>query len=195
MSYLSQNLIFTESKIYFVKDGIEYEVMMDWEDIIMYNYAKYVTNEGKAESILEIGFGMGISAEYIQSYKPTSHTIIEIHPQILERAKNWAKDREGVTILEGDWYDLVREGKLGKYDGVFLDTYFDKNIDKFKNYYSELVNKGGRMTWWNPTEDKLPSEDLRSKSNVEYEEIIINQPIPHNTYHNTSVYWMPKLQF
>lgn len=34
--------------------------------------------------ILEIGFGMGISAGHIQANSITSHTIVENHPQVIE---------------------------------------------------------------------------------------------------------------
>ena len=58
------------------------EVMMDWEDPIMSASAAYVTQGGG--DILEIGFGMGIASNYIQSHNISSHTIIENHYKIIE---------------------------------------------------------------------------------------------------------------
>lgn len=194
MSFREKKLTFKSDKIYFLENDVQKEVMMNWEAPIMQASAEFVTNKGSADSILEIGFGMWISAGYIQNYKPKSHTIIELHPSIVEQANSWAKEREGVTILEGNWYDLVREGKLGTYDGIFVDTYYDEYLDKFKQYYPNLLNKGGRMTWWNPTEDRLPPEYLRFQKGVTYTRIDINGKIPSNSYHNTSVYWMPQIQ-
>ena len=46
--------------------------MMDWEDGLMKKHADYVCSNGG--DILEIGFGMGISANYIQQNNPASHT-------------------------------------------------------------------------------------------------------------------------
>lgn len=194
MAFREKDLIFESSKIYFTEGKEVKEVMMDWETPIMQASAEYVTNNGKASSILEIGFGMGISAGYIQNFRPISHTIIEIHPEIITEANKFAKEHKGVTILEGNWYDLVREGKLGTYDGIFVDTYYDEYLDKFKQYYPNLLNKGGRMTWWNPTEDRLPPEDIWAQKGVNYTRIDIEGKIPTNTYHNASVYWMPQIQ-
>ena len=61
----------------------ESEVMMDWEDPIMSASSAYITEDGG--DILEVGFGMGISANYIQSHNISSHTIIENHPQVIEK--------------------------------------------------------------------------------------------------------------
>ena len=48
-------------------------VMMSWEHPLMKKHAEVVCrNSG---DILEIGFGMGISAGYIQQQKPKSHMI------------------------------------------------------------------------------------------------------------------------
>ena len=84
MSYISSSLKFYNNKIVVEDTGSDYngiEVMMDWEDSIMSASAAYVTQNGG--DILEIGFGMGISANYIQSHSISSHTIIENHPQII----------------------------------------------------------------------------------------------------------------
>jgi protein arginine N-methyltransferase 2 len=194
-NFLSKTLTFLSDKIYFLEGKETKEVMMSWESPIMMASAEYVTNGGSAKSILEIGFGMGISAGYIQQFKPSTHTIIEGHPEIVSKANDFAKKNEGVNILYGDWYDLVRGSELGKYDGIFFDTYYDLNDSKFKEYLPNLINKGGRVTWWNPTEDKLPPENLIIKKGVEYQRIDIKEKIPANSYHNSSVYWMPKIQF
>ena len=43
---------------------------------------------------------MGICADYIQAQGVNSHTIIEIHPQIIEKLNAWASDKSNVTILK-----------------------------------------------------------------------------------------------
>ena len=89
MYYLSQSLAFESDKIYFTgSDGLIQEVMMDWEHDIMKASADYVSQNGG--DILEIGFGMGISAGYIQSHSISSHTIVENHPDIISKAQEWA---------------------------------------------------------------------------------------------------------
>ena len=60
MQYISQSLTFAEDKITLTYAEEEFEVMMNWEDPLMSASAAYVCEGGG--DILEIGFGMGISA-------------------------------------------------------------------------------------------------------------------------------------
>ena len=57
-------------------------VMHKWEHPIMKTKADFICQNGG--DIIEFGFGMGISANYIQSHNINSHTICEINPQIIE---------------------------------------------------------------------------------------------------------------
>ena len=99
MSYLDKTLTFESDKIYYYDEdyGDNLEVMMSWEDPLMSASAAYVCQNGG--DILEIGFGMGISAGYIQSHSINSHTICENHPQIIPLALEWAEDKPNVTIV------------------------------------------------------------------------------------------------
>ena len=81
--YISSSLTFESDKITIQDLGDE--VMMDWEDSLMSASAAYVTQNGG--DILEIGFGMGISAGYMHSHSINSHTIVENHPQIITKAQ------------------------------------------------------------------------------------------------------------
>ena len=125
MVFKDNTLTFEDTKI--VDTYNNKEVMMSWEAPIMEKSAEYIC-QSKGD-ILEIGFGMGICPDYIQAKGVNSHTIVEIHPQIIERLKVWADDKDNVTIVEGDWYSV--DG-LTEYDGIFLDTYADYSIDNFK---------------------------------------------------------------
>ena len=81
MAFKDNILDFFDNKIVDTESDIE--VMMDWEDNIMKKSAEFVShNKG---DILEIGFGMGICSDYIQAQGVNSHTIVEIHPQIIEK--------------------------------------------------------------------------------------------------------------
>lgn len=195
MEYLSQSLVFTSSSIYYDWSNIEPEVaaeigdmyvMMDWEDPIMSASAAYVCENGG--DILEIGFGMGISANYIQSHTINSHTIIENHPEIILRAQAWASDKSNVTIVEGDWYSVF--GTLSTYDGLFYDTWMDYNNSHFSSSLSTLMKSGGKATWWNNDN----SEDTYFNiPDVTYD--IINVTPTSNQYFNHSQYYLPKKQF
>ena len=99
-NYISSSLTFSSDKIICQSSdwlGFDKEVMMDWEHPIMSASAAYVTQGGG--DILEVGFGMGMSANYIQSHSISSHTIVENHPQIIPKAVEWANGKSNVTLL------------------------------------------------------------------------------------------------
>lgn len=52
--------------------------------------------------VFEIGFGLGYSADAIQQRSPKKHVIIDCDPVVLKRAREWAKNKAGVQIIEGE---------------------------------------------------------------------------------------------
>ena len=188
MSYIDKTLIFEADKIYYkdANDSIDMEVMMDWEDAIMKKSADYICQNGG--DILEIGFGMGISANYIQANSINSHTIVENHPQIIERAKAWASGKPNVTIIESDWHNV--KDSLSAYDGIFYDTFGDDNMDKFKSSLTNLANAGCKVTWWNSVSGESNHYNI---TDVTYEAITVNPP--SNCYFNHTTYYLPKKEF
>jgi hypothetical protein len=143
------NLIFDEHSIYRDRgNGTLEHVMMDWEHPIMKKHAKLISYPGA--DVLEIGFGMGISADYIQKNRPNSHTIVEIHPTIAEKAREWAKDKPNVTIIEGDWVDVVDEITKKSYNGIFFDSHADNNKKRFRELVvDKCIKPGGVFTYFN----------------------------------------------
>ena len=145
MSYINQTLIFDLNEIYYSHGDLKFEVMMDWEDSLMSASAAYVCEGGG--DILEIGFGMGISAGYMHSHSIASHTIIENHPDIIPKAQEWANNKSNVTIITGSWYDV--KDNLSTYDGIFYDAFGDENIDNFSSSLNNFTKSGTKVTWWN----------------------------------------------
>jgi len=186
MIYKNRTLIFEEDKIYFTNGDLTLEVMMDWEAPIMEASANYVCENGG--DILEIGFGMGISAGYIQGNSINSHTIVECHPQVLEKAKAWAADKPNVTIIEGEWFDV--KDSLSTYDGVFYDTYGEDDWGLFSKNIESLVKPNAKVTWWNNNPNYTTIHDING---VVYEVIDINPP--SNSYFNSNKYYLPKKEF
>ena len=118
--------------------------MMDWEDPLMSASAAYVCENGG--DILEIGFGMGISAGYMHSHSISTHTIIENHPNIIPKAQAWALNKSNVNIITGSWYDV--KDSLSTYDGIFYDTFGDENMKNFSSSLSALTKSNTKVTWW-----------------------------------------------
>ena len=157
MAFKDTILTFEDDKIITDDDR---EVMMSWESPIMEKSAEYIC-ESKGD-ILEIGFGMGICSDYIQAQDVSSHTIVEIHPQIIEKLKVWADGKSNVIIVEGDLNSL----ELGTYDGIFLDTFADDSLDKFKEFATAKAKSGAKITYWNnfaDTRNKYSFDDINLK--------------------------------
>ena len=183
MAFKDTPLEFFDNKIVDTEIGIE--VMMDWELYIMEKSAEFVChNKG---DILEIGFGMGICANYIQAQGVNSHTIVEIHPQIFEKLQEWASNKSNVIIIQGDWSSV---SGLSTYDGIFLDTFGDENLDKFKEFALSKIKSGGKITYWNNNEEEYNpySFDL-----VSYNEVSVS---PNKNMYTLikDNYYMPKVE-
>jgi protein arginine N-methyltransferase 2 len=186
MTYIDKTLVFESDRIYYTEEGIEHQVMMSWEDYIMKASADYVCENGG--DILEIGFGMGISAGYIQANSISSHTIIENHPQIIEKAKAWAADKPNVTIIEGGWYDV--KDSLSTYDGIFYDTWGDDHINEFVGILPSLAKTNANASWWNSYTD---TDDILYINGTVYEAISVSPT--ENMYFENNTYYLPKKKF
>ena len=182
MVFKDSTLTFESNKIV-MEDYVE--VMMDWEAPIMEKSAEFIShNKG---DILEIGFGMGICSDYIQAQGVNSHTIIEIHPQIIERLNTWASGKSNVTVIEGDWSSVSISDT---YDGIFLDTFGDTNLNKFKDFALARIKSGGKITYWNNKEEEYNPYSFDS---VSYEQVSISPD--SNIYTKiASNYYMPKVE-
>ena len=181
MAFKDETLTFEDTKI-LNEDGAE--VMMNWEAPIMEKSAEFICHNNG--DILEIGFGMGICSDYIQEQGVNSHTIIEIHPQIIEKLKIWASDKSNVTIIEGDWNSVE---DLSTYDGIFIDTYGDENWSNFKSFALDKAKSETKITYWNNFTD---NRNEHSFNNISFEEVSVSPE--NNSYVKLGdKYYMPKV--
>ena len=181
MAFKDTTLTFEDDKILTDDGG---EVMMGWEASIMEKSAEYICHN--SGDVLEIGFGMGICADYIQAQGVNSHTIIEIHPQVIERLNTWASDKSNVTVIKGNWNSI---NGLGTYDGIFIDTFGDDNWFNFKNFALLKAKSGAKITYWNNFTDKRNEHRFDS---VSFEDISVTPD--SNSYFNSTTYSMPKVE-
>jgi hypothetical protein len=118
----------------------KHQVMMEWEKPYMKECIEKLQPYG---DVLEIGFGMGYSANEIQKYNITSHTIIECDEQVLKRLKKWKEGKDNkISILKGRWQDLLNDIP-NKFDCVFFDDYPDINDlnykDRFEHFFKKII--------------------------------------------------------
>lgn len=115
------------------------KVVMDRsETSLMKRYSEIVTQNGG--NILECGFGMGISADFIYNSNIETYTCIEINEDVYVKALEWAKDKPKVTILHGDWVDVIPKLSM-KFDGIFHDTHLDPNFLDFETTCEKIANE------------------------------------------------------
>src|SRR3990167_1698339 len=119
-SWIKTKPVFTEKSL-LIKS---YQVMQRWENNYMKSLASITTSHGG--HVLEVGFGLGISAGYIQkSKKIRSHTVIECHPGVIAFAKKLFQKqlKSGrMRLLEGFWEDVSPKLTKESFDGILFDS-------------------------------------------------------------------------
>ena len=108
---------FTEEKL----EIFGRSVMEKWEEPYMKELANIVTSKGG--NILEVGFGMGISARYIQEREIEEHIIIEGNADVFVKLEEFAQQaKHKVTPIFGLWQDVVDTLPNDSFDGILFDT-------------------------------------------------------------------------
>lgn len=149
--YLQSNLAFQNGRIL---DQDQNGVMMAWESGIMAQSAKNLL-PASGLRVLNIGHGMGIIDGFFQSQSPSSHHIVEAHPDVLAdmKSKGWY-EKQGVVVHEARWQDalakLVEEGVT--FDAIYYDTFAESYSD-FRDFFSEhvigLLDPDGKWGFFN----------------------------------------------
>lgn len=178
-----ESLIFEKDAIYIDETkNLGEAVMHNAEDLIMKECANLATINGG--HILEIGFGMGISASYIQQNNIKSHTIIEVHPEIYKRASDWANSKNNVNIILGNWYDVLPT-IYDKFDGIFHDTHRDFQIHLFLDRIKKNCNDNCSVVFFTyPMDTKIFSSKLVSVNNDDFNRL----PYRKNNYFRNNMY-------
>jgi guanidinoacetate N-methyltransferase len=132
-----------------------WQVMQAWELPLMKVLADIVTERGG--DVLEVGFGMGISATQIIRNGCRTYTAIEANLDVVERARRWGEEQPvPVEIVASFWQDIVdtwaAEGR--QFDAILFDTYPLEEAERNRNHYpfipkaSALLRPGGVLTYY-----------------------------------------------
>ena len=149
------------------------EIMEDWQLPIMQAMADSVA--ATHGDILEVGFGLGVSASMIQKIGVRSHTIIECNDSVMQRFAQWRADYPDadIRIVHGLWQESM-DG-LGPFDGIFFHTY-PLTDDEYMDYVQKSVtfaehffataaahlNPGGRFSYFSNEIDSLSRPHQRA---------------------------------
>uniref|UniRef100_A0A5K3EZA6 RMT2 domain-containing protein n=1 Tax=Mesocestoides corti TaxID=53468 RepID=A0A5K3EZA6_MESCO len=164
-AYLASRLEYTPRGDRLVDTSTQLAVMMDWEKPLMAHHAAWIcfatpsddTTRPEQLRTLNVGFGMGIVDAEIMKHKPAHHTIIEAHPQVLEKmaADGWM-DRADVEVCRGRWQDVlpqlaaeIESGQRPAFDGVFFDTYAedDRDLNNFHRFLPRIMSQHPRARY------------------------------------------------
>ncbi|MFJ3521403.1 hypothetical protein ACIPO9_02910 [Pseudomonas sp. NPDC090203] len=143
--YLATEAVYTGDSL---RIGDEY-VMHEWERPLIRRMVEDLKLTPD-DRLLEIGFGMGISASILQEFGPAFHTIVEPHPQVLAKAEHWKKTRTNIHIQPGYWQQL--DSGTQRYSAIFFDPFADdmaavdeENLSFLKFAAQSLLGDGGRL--------------------------------------------------
>eukprot|EP00928_Gymnodinium_smaydae_P074092 TRINITY_DN57170_c0_g1_i1.p1 TRINITY_DN57170_c0_g1~~TRINITY_DN57170_c0_g1_i1.p1 ORF type:complete len:249 (-),score=71.27 TRINITY_DN57170_c0_g1_i1:215-961(-) len=131
-------------------------VMEDWEAPYMRELAAVSCAAGGR--VLEVGFGLGISAGYIDAHEAvTEHVIIEANEEVLGAAGLWADEaKRPTTVLGGFWQEVVSELDAGSFDAILFDVFplsageagGDGEVGPFFKEAARLLRPGGVFTFY-----------------------------------------------
>ncbi|ETW94128.1 MAG: hypothetical protein ETSY2_50270 [Candidatus Entotheonella gemina] len=175
------------------------EVMQDWEIPYMKKLASIATSNGG--QVLELGFGMGLSAGFVQeSPDIEKHTIIEAHPDVIAYAHQKFPEalRTGrMEIVQGFWQEVSSRFDDESFDGILFDTVPLNSDDAGTFHQHEFFKEAGRLlkssgtfTYFSRVATEIPEAHqtmLREAgfSRIDFEVIDVNPPVP-------SQYWSYK---
>ena len=168
--------------------------MMGWERPVMKRVSEIITfNQGR---VLNIGFGMGIVDSFIQERNPLHHTIIENHPDVYTKmvSDGWL-EKENVSVICDKWQNVIEV--IGKFDGIYLDTWYDNRTFYVKNLLDNCLKEGGVFSiWYNEEEFNDILKRLPDCYEVDYEYIKNDGLIPSKKeqYENGGCYIDPNVE-
>jgi guanidinoacetate N-methyltransferase len=129
-----------------------WQVMQAWERPLMAALADIVC--ASRGDVLEVGFGMGISANEIMRRGCRSYTVIEAHPVVAQQARAWGEAQNvPVQVLEGFWEDVVPT-ITQRFDAILFDTYPLSESERSRNHFPfipvapALLNPNGVLTYY-----------------------------------------------
>jgi phospholipid N-methyltransferase len=126
-----------------------------------------------SSKILEIGYGLGLSATAVRSFNPSLHLIVEAHPEIA--AKAIERFSPTAYVIVGLWERVTKSLRSSSFDGIIFDAYpmaaapFDgsaestfQHICHFLPEGRRLLRRGGKLAFIDFSQKLTQVEGFRS---------------------------------
>lgn len=169
------------------------QVMQRWEEPLMKAMAEAIT---PADRVLEIGWGLGISAGHLLP-RCQHYICIESIPEVARRGWNLLRKHwpYKVCMHEGDWREVLVADKLlhgllpefsdASFDAILFDAYeheyrepgqqpdppgysWDMSAEFFPTAH-RLLKPGGRFTYWSGEIETFTPEHLAALLDIGFE--------------------------
>jgi guanidinoacetate N-methyltransferase len=128
-------------------------VMEDWEAPYMHRLAGIAAGNGGV--VLEVGFGLGLSAGYLQRHEIERHIVLEANGDVFARLLDFARRApRPVDARLGFWQDLLPTIPDGSIDGILFDTYPMNESELHCNHFTffaeahRVLRPGGIFTYY-----------------------------------------------
>jgi guanidinoacetate N-methyltransferase len=137
-------------------------VMEDWERPYMRRLAEIATS--LSGTVLEVGYGLGLSAAAIQEQDIDHHVVVECHPDVMAhciRDCHEALANNRLHLFGGFWQEVVPLLADESFDGILFDTYPLTPAEIHRNHYPfleqahRLLRPGGVFTYYSDEANEL----------------------------------------
>ena len=150
-----------------------FQIMQEWELPLMTAMGNAVSSRYQS-TVLEIGYGLGLSAREIQKHSPSLHVIVEANKGVSATAKEAfaAELSDGVVIVaDGFWQDVLSDlptSAIPKstFDGILFDPYplnateISKQWMEFFPFATKLLKPKGRLTYFSDEIEEISEEHM-----------------------------------
>lgn len=165
-------------------------VMEDWETGYMKTLATIASSHGG--SVLELGYGMGISAGFIQISDIDKHIVVECHPDVIARCINdfrAAIETSRMHLFSGFWQNVTPFFADKSFDGILFDTYPLREEEIHSNHFwffkeaYRLLKPGGVFTYYSDEVSTFSEKHMNKlleagflKKNIDLDTVSVNPP-------------------
>jgi guanidinoacetate N-methyltransferase len=173
-----------------------YHVMEDWERPYMERLAEIAASNGG--TVLEVGYGMGISAAALQARNVDSHIVIECHPDVMARCvatHRSALASGAMHLMTGYWQDVAPMLAAGSVDGILFDTYpvaQEEGVGTHMFFFEQayrLLKPGGVLTYFSSEPTTLGEPQLERLEQAGFERRNIHFEVCPVSPPESCTYW------